>query len=113
MVLALRFCQGACELKRILRFFRMVTASVHAFESDESVCRARREARMQVDPQFYAFRWVTLLLTQEFEFPELLRLWDALLADPAGQLRICACLHVPIGISLSLCCHLGLTCASR
>ena len=65
---------------------------------------------MQVDPQFYAFRWVTLLLTQEFEFPELLRLWDALLADPAGQLCTCACLRVPIGISVLMCRHLGVTC---
>lgn len=24
----------------------------------------------QVNPQFYAFRWITLLLTQEFPFPD-------------------------------------------
>lgn len=47
----------------------------------------------QVNPQFYAFRWITLLLTQEFSFPDSLRLWDTLLADPAGRtdclLRLC------------------------
>ena len=47
----------------------------------------------QVNPQFYAFRWITLLLTQEFSFPDAVRLWDALFADPAGRgdclLRVC------------------------
>jgi TBC1 domain family member 13 len=35
-----------------------------------------------VDPRFYAIRWLTLLMTQEFQLPDLLRLWDSLLADP-------------------------------
>eukprot|EP00899_Mesostigma_viride_P012146 jgi/Mesvir1/20932/Mv08003-RA.1 len=38
----------------------------------------------KVNPQFYAFRWLTLLLTQEFSFPDLLRLWDSLLSDSVG-----------------------------
>lgn len=32
-------------------------------------------------PQFYAFRWLTLLLSQEFPLPDVLRIWDSLLAD--------------------------------
>ena len=40
----------------------------------------------QVNPQFYAFRWITLLLTQEFDFADSLRLWDSLLANPEGPL---------------------------
>lgn len=36
---------------------------------------------LQIDPRFYAFRWLTLLLSQEFELPEVLRLWDSLFAD--------------------------------
>ena len=39
----------------------------------------------QVNPQFFAFRWITLLLTQEFPFPDAVRLWDTLLSDPAGR----------------------------
>ena len=35
-----------------------------------------------VDPRFYSFRWLTLLLSQEYELPEVLRLWDSLFADP-------------------------------
>ena len=38
----------------------------------------------QVNPQFYAFRWITLLLTQEFKFSDCLHLWDTLLGDPEG-----------------------------
>jgi len=36
---------------------------------------------IQLDPQFYTFRWLTLLLSQEFELPDVLRLWDSLFAD--------------------------------
>ncbi|EGC30346.1 hypothetical protein DICPUDRAFT_41569 [Dictyostelium purpureum] len=35
----------------------------------------------KINPQFYSFRWITLLLSQEFELPDVLRLWDALFAD--------------------------------
>lgn len=34
-----------------------------------------------LNPQFYSFRWLTLLLSQEFELPEILRLWDTLFSD--------------------------------
>ena len=40
--------------------------------------------QFQVNPQFYAFRWITLLLTQEFKFRDCIHLWDALLGDPEG-----------------------------
>jgi len=32
-------------------------------------------------PQYYSFRWLTLLLSQEFELPDVLRLWDSLFSD--------------------------------
>ncbi|KAL6049275.1 TBC1 domain family member 13 [Balamuthia mandrillaris] len=35
----------------------------------------------QLVPQFYSFRWLTLLLSQEFELPDVLRLWDSFFAD--------------------------------
>lgn len=47
----------------------------------------------KVKPQFYAFRWITLLLTQEFEFQSIMRVWDSLLSNPLGVqemlLRVC------------------------
>ncbi|XP_012940740.1 TBC1 domain family member 13 [Aplysia californica] len=35
----------------------------------------------ELRPQFFAFRWITLLLSQEFQLPEVLRIWDSLFAD--------------------------------
>eukprot|EP01125_Pyxidicula_operculata_P020229 TRINITY_DN7446_c0_g1_i3.p1 TRINITY_DN7446_c0_g1~~TRINITY_DN7446_c0_g1_i3.p1 ORF type:complete len:247 (+),score=62.05 TRINITY_DN7446_c0_g1_i3:171-911(+) len=35
----------------------------------------------QLNPQFYSFRWLTLLLSQEFELPDVIRLWDTLFSD--------------------------------
>ncbi|KAI1290374.1 TBC1 domain family member 13 [Halotydeus destructor] len=34
-----------------------------------------------IKPHYYAFRWITLLLSQEFPLPEVLRIWDFLFAD--------------------------------
>jgi len=36
----------------------------------------------KIMPQYYSFRWLTLLLSQEFDLPDVLRLWDSLFADP-------------------------------
>uniref|UniRef100_A0A336M0R4 TBC1 domain family member 13 n=1 Tax=Culicoides sonorensis TaxID=179676 RepID=A0A336M0R4_CULSO len=32
-------------------------------------------------PQYYSFRWITLLLSQEFPLPDVVRIWDSLFAD--------------------------------
>ncbi len=37
--------------------------------------------KTKLKPEFYAFRWLTLLLSQEFHLPDVLRLWDSLFAD--------------------------------
>mmetsp|Transcript_17356 Transcript_17356/g.31286 ORF Transcript_17356/g.31286 Transcript_17356/m.31286 type:complete len:406 (+) Transcript_17356:9573-10790(+) len=34
-----------------------------------------------ITTQFYAMRWLMLLMTQEFDMPDVMRLWDSLLAD--------------------------------
>eukprot|EP01126_Amoeba_proteus_P021609 TRINITY_DN2199_c0_g1_i15.p1 TRINITY_DN2199_c0_g1~~TRINITY_DN2199_c0_g1_i15.p1 ORF type:complete len:231 (-),score=44.49 TRINITY_DN2199_c0_g1_i15:241-933(-) len=36
---------------------------------------------IQLDPQFYGFRWMSLLLSQEFPPSFVLRLWDTLFSD--------------------------------
>ncbi|MQM21527.1 hypothetical protein Taro_054569 [Colocasia esculenta] len=60
--------------------------------NDEELWR-HLELSNKVKPQFYAFRWITLLLTQEFEFQAVLRIWDSLLGSPFGvqemALRVC------------------------
>lgn len=35
----------------------------------------------KVEIQYFGFRWYTLFLTQEFEMPDILRLWDSVLAE--------------------------------
>lgn len=37
---------------------------------------------MAIDPQFYAVRWLTTLYSRELPLDQVLRVWDALLADP-------------------------------
>eukprot|EP00494_Astrolonche_serrata_P027933 UN28198 len=36
----------------------------------------------ELDSRYYALRWLSLLLSMEFELPEVLRLWDSFFADP-------------------------------
>ncbi|XP_052198655.1 TBC domain-containing protein C1952.17c-like isoform X2 [Diospyros lotus] len=59
---------------------------------DEELWR-HLEYTTKVNPQYYAFRWITLLLTQEFDFQSVLRIWDTLLSNPFGVqdmlLRVC------------------------
>ncbi|XP_052736826.1 uncharacterized protein LOC108347529 isoform X3 [Vigna angularis] len=66
-------------------------------EHDEELWR-HLEVTSKVNPQFYAFRWITLLLTQEFNFADSLHIWDTLLSDPDGPqetlLRVCCAMLV-------------------
>ncbi|XP_042059233.1 TBC1 domain family member 13-like [Salvia splendens] len=66
-------------------------------EHDEELWR-HLEMTTKVNPQFYAFRWITLLLTQEFNFPDILLIWDTLLSDPEGPqetlLRVCCAMLI-------------------
>ncbi|KAK3258062.1 hypothetical protein CYMTET_32876 [Cymbomonas tetramitiformis] len=57
------------------------------------------EQNTKVNPQFYAFRWITLLFTQEFDLPDLMRVWDSLLSSPNGRL----------GYVLTMCCGMLMT----
>ena len=38
--------------------------------------------RLGIKPEYYALRWLTMFFAQEFALPEVLRLWDSLLASP-------------------------------
>ncbi|KAK4266641.1 hypothetical protein QN277_027531 [Acacia crassicarpa] len=66
-------------------------------QHDEELWR-HLEITTKVNPQFYAFRWITLLLTQEFNFADCLFIWDTLLSDPEGPqetlLRICCAMLI-------------------
>ncbi|ORX53989.1 RabGAP/TBC [Hesseltinella vesiculosa] len=41
--------------------------------------------RKQVKEPYYAFRWITVLFTQEWDLPDVIRLWDALLAERSPE----------------------------
>jgi len=42
--------------------------------------------------QYFAFRWLSLMLSQEFPLPDVLTLWDALLTDDTRcDMLICVC----------------------
>ncbi|CAM8985811.1 unnamed protein product [Rhodiola kirilowii] len=66
-------------------------------EHDEELWR-HLEITTKVNPQFYAFRWITLLLTGEFSFSDSIRIWDTLLSDPEGPLetllRVCCAMLI-------------------
>merc|ERR1712217_563150 len=50
---------------------------------DEEVWKHLRS--QGVAPVYYAVRWITLMLTQELEMPDVLRVWDSLLSDSVRQ----------------------------
>jgi hypothetical protein len=35
----------------------------------------------QLEPSYYALRWITTLLSREFNLPDTIRVWDSLFAD--------------------------------
>ncbi|KAG0169037.1 hypothetical protein DFQ28_004051 [Apophysomyces sp. BC1034] len=41
--------------------------------------------RKDIKEQYYAFRWVTVLCSQEWDLPDVIRLWDSILADRGMQ----------------------------
>ncbi|KAJ7334365.1 hypothetical protein OS493_014676 [Desmophyllum pertusum] len=53
----------------------------------------------QMRPQFYSFRWLTLLLSQEFALPDVIRVWDSLFADEKRfdfLIYVCCAMHTVI-----------------
>lgn len=59
-------------------------------EKDEFLYNRIKE--LDLKPQYYAFRWLTLLLSQEFPLPDVLRIWDSLFADDKRfDFLICIC----------------------
>eukprot|EP00096_Caligus_rogercresseyi_P006661 TRINITY_DN2333_c0_g1_i2.p1 TRINITY_DN2333_c0_g1~~TRINITY_DN2333_c0_g1_i2.p1 ORF type:complete len:176 (-),score=43.25 TRINITY_DN2333_c0_g1_i2:217-744(-) len=36
-------------------------------------------------PQYFSFRWLSLMLSQEFSLPDVLRIWDSVLSDASRR----------------------------
>ncbi|XP_031556104.1 TBC1 domain family member 13-like [Actinia tenebrosa] len=55
--------------------------------------------KQQMKPQFYSFRWLTLMLSQEFPLPDVIRVWDSLFADEKRfefLNFVCCAMHIVI-----------------
>ena len=37
--------------------------------------------RNKIEMEFYGFRWMTLFFTQDFEMPDILRIWDSIFGN--------------------------------
>uniref|UniRef100_A0A0A1WG69 TBC1 domain family member 13 n=1 Tax=Zeugodacus cucurbitae TaxID=28588 RepID=A0A0A1WG69_ZEUCU len=48
-------------------------------EKDPEVFNKLKE--QELHPQYYSFRWITLLLSQEFPLPDVVRIWDSVFSD--------------------------------
>lgn len=48
-------------------------------EKDVEVWNRLRDQELY--PQYYSFRWLTLMLSQEFPLPDVCRIWDSVFAD--------------------------------
>ena len=85
------FCQQLDStetgIKATIRRFMLVLR-----HHDEELWR-HIEVTNKVDAQFFSFRWITLLLAQEFNLQDVLRIWDVILSDSHGRmdclLRVC------------------------
>eukprot|EP00095_Tigriopus_kingsejongensis_P005856 maker-scaffold38_size502422-snap-gene-0.14 protein:Tk05856 transcript:maker-scaffold38_size502422-snap-gene-0.14-mRNA-1 annotation:"tbc1 domain family member 13" len=57
----------------MIRFMNMV--------KKEDIKVYQRLLEQDIKPQYFSFRWLTLMLSQEFDLPDVLRIWDSLLTD--------------------------------
>jgi hypothetical protein len=63
-----------------------LSALAAALRAADPALAAHLLDRNGVDPHFFAFRWLTLWLTQEFPLPDAVRLWDGILgAEPGAR----------------------------
>lgn len=58
---------------------KMAQLSAMLKEKDTEVWQ--RLEQQNLYPQYYSFRWLTLILSQEFPLPEVVRLWDSIFSD--------------------------------
>lgn len=58
---------------------KMTKLSTLLKEKDIEVWNRLRDQELY--PQYYSFRWLTLMLSQEFPLPDVCRIWDSVFAD--------------------------------
>lgn len=59
--------------------FKMESVFSKLKEKDTELYMKLQE--QNIKPQYFTFRWLTLLLSQEFLLPDVIRIWDSLFSD--------------------------------
>ena len=59
----------------------MMTKFVSKINTVDPKVHERLMVEQDIKPQYFSFRWLTLMLSQEFPLPDVLRIWDSLLSD--------------------------------
>ena len=88
------------ETKALLLGLGVEAALLECFSAEREMERAERDAlvsslrkqladartlhEQRIEPTFVALRWISTMLSREFDLPDTIRLWDALLADTEG-----------------------------
>lgn len=55
--------------------------SVYSMLKDKDLELYLKLEEQNIKPQYFTFRWLTLLLSQEFLLPDVIRIWDTLFSD--------------------------------
>lgn len=63
---------------------------------------ARHLEMLGLDPTFYSLRWITTLLSREFNLPDTLRLWDSLFSEPTQAARMAWLTHFCVCMLLAI-----------
>lgn len=56
-----------------------------AILNDNDPVLYRHLEQQQMKPEYYGFRWISLLLSQEFSLPDVIAIWDTVFCSPAGK----------------------------
>lgn len=54
-------------------------------KTDPAVSTRLKEQDLHL--QYYGFRWLTLMLSQEFPLPDVVRIWDAIFSDDSNRFQ--------------------------
>uniref|UniRef100_A0A8C2GR98 TBC1 domain family member 13 n=1 Tax=Cyprinus carpio TaxID=7962 RepID=A0A8C2GR98_CYPCA len=75
--------------------FKMESVFSKLKEKDTELYMKLQE--QNIKPQYFTFRWLTLLLSQEFLLPDVIRIWDSLFSDQERfEFLIPVCCDYPI-----------------
>jgi hypothetical protein len=60
---------------------RLMTRLMSCLKDEDAVTSSQLTCQ-GIKEQYFAFRWLSLLFSQEFPLPDVIRMWDSVLASP-------------------------------